>query len=153
MEASHNDSQQGRILVVDDDPALGEYLVRVLRAGGYDVTHEMSSEDALSRVQAEQWDLLITDIELPGMDGLELLERARAIVPGLPVALLTGYPSVDYAVTALRGSAAEFMMKPVSRHDLLAKAAELIAAGRAARVANRETVLAIGAHPDDVEAT
>ena len=151
MEASHNDSQQGRILVVDDDPALGEYLVRVLRSGGYDVTHEMSSEDALSRVQADQWDLLITDIELPGMNGLELLERTHAIVPGLPVALLTGYPSVDYAVTALRGSAAEFMMKPVSRHDLLAKAAELIAAGRAAREANRETVLAIGAHPDDVE--
>ena len=87
MEASHNDSQQGRILVVDDDPALGEYMVRVLRSGGYDVTHEMSSEDALSRVQAEQWDLLITDIELPGMNGLELLERAHAIEPGLPVVL------------------------------------------------------------------
>jgi two-component system, NtrC family, response regulator HydG len=151
MEASHNDSQQARILVVDDDPALGEYLVRVLRSGGYDVTHELSSEDALCRVQAEQWDLLITDIELPGMNGLELLERTHDVVSDLPVALLTGYPSVDYAVTALRGSAAEFLMKPVSRPDLLAKAAELIEAGRAARAAHRETVLAIGAHPDDVE--
>jgi two-component system response regulator HydG len=65
--------------------------------------------------------------------------------------VLTGHPTVDYAVTALRGAAAEFMLKPVSREDLLAKAAELIEAGRAARSEHRETVLAIGAHPDDVE--
>jgi LmbE family N-acetylglucosaminyl deacetylase len=58
---------------------------------------------------------------------------------------------VDYAVSALRGEAAEFLQKPLNRHDLLAKAASLIEAGRAARTEHRETVLAIGAHPDDVE--
>jgi two-component system, NtrC family, response regulator HydG len=151
MEASGNDGGPGRILVVDDEPALGGYLARVLRSGGHDVVHELSSEDALGRIHAEQWDLLITDIELPGMSGLELLERTREITPGLPVALLTGRPSVDYAVTALRGAAAEFLLKPVSRDDLLAKAAGLIAAGRSARAEHRETVLAVGAHPDDVE--
>jgi two-component system response regulator HydG len=151
MQTSDTNGRQGRILLVDDDLALGGYLSRVLRTGGFDVAHELDAQTALSRVKEEQWDLLMTDIELPGMNGLELLERVREMVPGLPVAVLTGHPTVDYAVTALRGAAAEFMSKPVSGADLLAKATELIQAGRAARDSHREKVLAIGAHPDDVE--
>ena len=114
METSDTSAQQGRILLVDDDAALGGFLSRVLRTGGFDVAHELDAHAALSRVKEEQWDLLITDIELPGMNGLELLERVREMVPDLPVAVLTGHPSVDYAVSALRGSAAEFLSKPVS---------------------------------------
>ena len=141
----------GRILLIDDDPALGGYLTRVLARGGFEVTHELDSVAALHRIETESWDLLITDIELPGMTGLELLERVRPLVPGLPVAVLTGHPTVDYAVSALRGSAAEFLQKPIAPGDLIAKATELVQAGRAARAAGRQTVLAIGAHPDDVE--
>jgi two-component system, NtrC family, response regulator HydG len=152
MEVSGTgDGQRGRILLVDDDPALGGYLRRVLSSGGFEVTHELDADGALRQVHTRQWDLLITDIELPGMNGLDLLERVRELVPGLPVAVLTGHPTVDYAVTALRGAAAEFMMKPVGRDELLAKAAQLVEAGRAARRAHSETVLAVGAHPDDVE--
>jgi LmbE family N-acetylglucosaminyl deacetylase len=153
MEASDGGGgeQLGRILVVDDDPALGEFLRRVLGAGGYEVAHELDSEGALRQVPSGQWDLLITDIELPGMSGLELLERVRELVPGLPVAVLTGHPTVDYTAGPLRQAAAEFLQKPIRRADLLAKANELVEAGRAARTASRETVLAIGAHPDDVE--
>jgi LmbE family N-acetylglucosaminyl deacetylase/CheY-like chemotaxis protein len=152
MEASStSDEQRGRVLLVDDDPAYGEYVRRVLTSGGFEVAHEPDAEGALARVHTEQWDLLITDIRLPGMDGLELLDRVRELAPGLPVAVLTGHASVDYAVSALRGAAAEFLQKPVSKADLVAKAAALIEAGRAARAEHRETVLAIGAHPDDVE--
>lgn len=145
------DGQPGRVLLVDDDPVYGEFLRRVLSSGGFEVAHEPDAEGALARVHTEQWDLLITDIELPGVNGLELLDRARELAPGLPVAVLTGHASVDYAVSALRGAAAEFLQKPVSRALLVAKAAELIEAGRAAREEHRETVLAVGAHPDDVE--
>jgi two-component system, NtrC family, response regulator HydG len=151
MAANDASGQAGRILLVDDDPALGGYLCRVLRAGGFDVTHELDADGALGRIQAEHWDLLITDIELPGMSGLELLGRVRELVPGLPVAVLTGRPSLGYAVTALRGAAAEFLMKPVSGSSLVAKAAELVGAARAAKDSRRERVLAVGAHPDDVE--
>jgi len=152
MDASERDQQPARILLIDDDPALGGYLTRVLRTrGGFDVTHELDSIGALRRIGTEQWDLLITDIEMPGMTGLELLERVRQLEPDLPVAVLTGNPTVDYAVSALRSSAAEFLQKPIGAPELVAKANELIAAGRAARAAGRETVLAIGAHPDDVE--
>jgi DNA-binding NtrC family response regulator len=131
MEASDTSGQQGRILLVDDDSALGGYLSRVLRTGGFDVAHELDAYTALLRVRTEQWDLLMTDIELPGMSGLELLDRVHETVPGLPVVVLTGNPSVDYAASALHGSAAEFLSKPVSPGDLLAKATELIEAGRA----------------------
>ena len=133
MKASDTSGRQGHILLVDDDSALGGYLSRVLRSGGFDVAYELDASSALYRVKAEQWDLLMTDIELPGMSGLELLDRVREIAPDLPVAVLTGHPSVDYAISALRGAAAEFLSKPISADDLLAKAAELIAAGREAR--------------------
>ena len=93
----------------------------MLSSGGFDVTYQPDAEGALARVRTEQWDLLITDIELPGMNGLELLERVRELAPGLPVAVLTGHASVDYAVSALRGAAAEFLQKPVSRADLIAQ--------------------------------
>ena len=130
---------------------MGEYLRRVLSAGGFHAEHQPDAESALARVHTGQWDLLITDIELPGMSGLELLERVRELAPGLPVAVLTGHASVDYAVSALRGAAAEFLEKPIDRAALVAKATALIASGRAARDEQRDRVLAVGAHPDDVE--
>jgi len=116
MDAS--EPRGGRVLLIDDDAALGGFMTRVLREDGFDVTHELHPADALRRVQTEQWDLLITDIELPDMNGLELLERARELVPDLPVAVITGNPTVDYAVSALRGAAAEFLSKPISAADL-----------------------------------
>jgi two-component system, NtrC family, response regulator HydG len=144
-------SAPGRILVIDDDRALGGYLTQILTRGGFVVTHEQDAMAALHRIETEEWDLLITDIELPGITGLQLLERVRQRVPDLPVAVLTGHATVDYAISALRSAAAEFLQKPISAEDLIAKAGQLLEAGRAARAARRETVLAIGAHPDDVE--
>ena len=134
MKASGADGGRGgRVLLVDDDPAYGEYVRRVLTSGGFEVTHQPDAEGALARVHAERWDLLITDIQLPGMNGLELLDRVRELAPGLPVAVLTGHAPVDYAVSALPAAAAEFLQKPVSRPDLIARATALIEAGRAAR--------------------
>src|ERR1700722_603175 len=134
-----NDAAPARILLVDDDEALGRYLARVLTRGGFDVTHELDSGDALHRTENESWDLLITDIELPGMTGLELLDRVRQRLPAPRAAVLTGNPTVDYAVSALRNSAAEFLQKPIIAADLVAKATELIAAARAARTAGPAT--------------
>src|ERR1700753_3734147 len=152
MGASQPDCPRGRILLIDDDPDLGVFLTRVLRSrGGYEVTHELDPAAALRRIGEQDWDLLITDIEMPGMTGLELLERVRQRRPHLPVAVLTGHATVDYAVSALRSAAAEVLEEPITAADLVAKADELITAARAARAASTESVLAIGAHPDDVE--
>ncbi len=141
----------GRILVVEDDPDAARFVVEVLtKRGGYDVTHLADPVAALSRAR-EPWDLVLTDVEMPGMTGLELLEALRREVPHLPVAVVTAHVTVDNAVTALRNRADEFLDKPVPPDRLLATAEALVAKGRAARLASRQVVLAIGAHPDDVE--
>ncbi len=140
VAGSADNERRGRVLLVDDDPAYSEYLRRVLSSGGFSVASEPDAECALARVHAEQWDLLITDLQLPGMNGLELLEQVHELVPGLPAAVLTGHASADCTVSALGAAAAEFLQKPVSRSDLVAKAAELIAA--------RSTGPAIPRRPD-----
>lgn len=143
---------RGRILVVEDDPVSAAYVLHVLRnRGGFTVTHAADPQDALRQATAARWDLVLTDVEMPGMTGIELLGQLRDRAPQLPVAVLTAHPSVDYAVQALRNSADEFLEKPIQPDRLVAVVAGLVAKGRAAREASRQSVLAIGAHPDDVE--
>jgi two-component system response regulator HydG len=143
---------RGRILVVEDDPVSAAYILHALRnRGGFTVTHAADPQDALDQATAAAWDLVLTDVEMPGMTGIELLGQLRDRAPQLPVAVLTAHASVDYAVQALRNSADEFLEKPIQPDRLVAVVAGLVAKGRAAREASRQSVLAIGAHPDDVE--
>ena len=152
MTNSNHDEQPGRILVVEDDLVVGRFLTELLGArGGFDVTHTPDPVVALQRVSTQTWDLVLTDVEMPGMTGLELLQALRKVAPDLPVAVLTGHASLDNAVSALRDRADEFLQKSVPPEQLLATVRSLVAKGRAARLAVRQAVLAIGAHPDDVE--
>ena len=152
MSSVSQPESPGRILVVEDDPEAAAYVLHVLRnRGGFEVTHCADPAAALDRARAERWDLVLTDVEMPGMTGIELLEAVREITPLLPVAVYTAHPSVDYAVRALRNKADEFLEKPVRPDKLIETVTALVAEGRAAREAARQSVLAIGAHPDDVE--
>ena len=142
----------GRVLVVEDDLVTARFLTHVLGVrGGFDVTHTADPAIALKRASSETWDLVLTDVEMPGMTGLQLLEALRRLAPDLPVAVMTANASLDYAVGALRSRADEFLQKPVKPEQLLVTVAALVDKGRVARLANRQSVLAIGAHPDDVE--
>jgi LmbE family N-acetylglucosaminyl deacetylase/CheY-like chemotaxis protein len=146
------DEPAPRILVVEDDPEAAEYVLHVLRnRGGFEVSHATGPAEALRQAGAQRWDLVLTDVEMPGMTGLELLDQLREVDPQLPVVVVTAHASLDYAVQALRSRADEFLEKPVRPDRLVATAATLAAKGRAARAAARQSVLAIGAHPDDVE--
>ena len=152
MSSVSQPESPGRILVVEDDPEAAAYVLHVLRnRGGFEVTHIADPAAALDRARAERWDLVLTDVEMPGMTGIELLEAVREITPQLPVAVYTAHASVDYAVRALRNKADEFLEKPVRPDKLVETVTALVAKGRAAREAARQSVLAIGAHPDDVE--
>jgi two-component system, NtrC family, response regulator HydG len=152
MEADEPTAGRGRILVIDDDPVFGLWARQVLQGrGGFEMRHVLDPAAGLRYIETEPWDLVITDIEMPGMTGLELLERIHLVEPALPVVVVTAHATVDRAVTALRQSAAEFLHKPVAADAFISKIAMLVAKGRAARPAVRESVLAIGAHPDDVE--
>ena len=152
MTSSEQARPPGRILVVEDDLVTGRVLTRLLgERGGFDVTHTTDPHVGLKRASSESWDLVLTDVEMPGMTGLELLQALRQVSPDLPVAVLTAHASVDIAVRALRDHADEFLQKTLPPEEILASVTALVVKGRAARLAARQAVLAIGAHPDDVE--
>ena len=145
---------QIKVLVVEDDVDTAQYVRTVLeRRGGMDVTVVHEPMSALAEVARQQFDVVVTDIQMPGMSGLELLGELRSRAAGTPVAVMTAFASVDYAVEALRRDADEFLVKPVAAALLLERVTALAAEGRAKRLsaASHEVVLAVGAHPDDVE--
>ncbi len=152
MTSNEHADAPGRILVVEDDLVTGRVLTQLLGdRGGFDVTHTTDPHNGLKRASSESWDLVLTDVEMPGMTGLELLQALRQVAPDLPVVVLTAHASVDFAVRALRDRADEFLQKTLPPEEILATVTALVAKGRAARLASRQAVLAIGAHPDDVE--
>jgi len=143
-----------RVLVVDDDPDVALLVKTVLeRRAGCEV---VLAEDGLAATRTLSEftpDVVVTDIEMPGLSGLELLAELRRSDPLVPVIVMTAHVSVDYAVSALRAQADEFLTKPLDNAGLVEAVTRLAAEGRARREANRpkEVVLAVGAHPDDVE--
>jgi LmbE family N-acetylglucosaminyl deacetylase len=151
MTSSEQDGPAGRILVVEDDLVTARFVTQILRGHGFDVTQAADPVVALKLAATQPWDLVLTDVEMPGMTGLELLGALRRVAPDLAVIVMTAHASLDYAMGALRNSADEFLQKPVKPDHLLATVSVLVAKGRAARLASRQSVLAIGAHPDDVE--
>ncbi|MCY1061122.1 sigma-54 dependent transcriptional regulator [Nannocystis sp. SCPEA4] len=101
-----------QIAVVDDEPRMAEILAMLLRRDGHKVD-VFPGADAFLRALAEQsYDLLLTDLMMPGVDGLELLRRARAVSPDMPVVLVTAHASVPTAVAAIRDGAFDFVEKP-----------------------------------------
>ena len=142
-----------RVLVVDDDPDVALFVTTVLRKrGGLEVLYvpdPLSVEETVGRFSP---DVVVADIEMPGMSGLELASRLKHAHPELPVVIMTAHVSVDYAVAALRRQADEFLTKPIASAELVAVVTRLAMAHRERVAASKAScVLAIGAHPDDVE--
>src|SRR5688500_4246870 len=110
-----------RVLIVDDDPALlqAHPATLRLRMGGVVVETANSAPAALDRIMAEDYDAIVTDIKMPGMDGLELLAEIRTRRPGTPTLMITGHGENDLVVRALRGGAADFIQKPIDRDYLV----------------------------------
>jgi LmbE family N-acetylglucosaminyl deacetylase/CheY-like chemotaxis protein len=142
-----------RVVVVEDDPDVAFFMKTVLEKRADAVAIAVTDPSlALSTVAEFEPDLVITDIEMPGISGLDLLKELRSQYPGMPVVVMTAHVSVDYAVSALRAQADEFLTKPVGSAELVAIVNRLAAEGRVKRASQRpQVVLAIGAHPDDVE--
>ena len=151
MGESRPVTPRGRVLLIDDDRVFGLWATKVLQARGFEVRHVLDPMAGLRQIEAEPWDVVITDVEMPRMSGLEFLERARRLVAGLPVVVVTAHPTVDRAVTALRQPGTDFIHKPITAEDFAAKITSLAAQQRAAPAASPECVLAVGAHPGDVE--
>lgn len=101
-----------RVLVVDDDPVIGLSIERVLWAKGYDVQTVTNGKDALKKLGSDKVDLLISDIRLPDIYGVNLLAEARKIQPAADVVMITGYPTLEDAKESIRLGAFEFVEKP-----------------------------------------
>lgn len=132
MNIADPGQSQGRILVVEDDAEAAFYAVYVLtRMGHFEVAHTPDPAVALWRACSEPWDLVLTDVDMPGMTGLELLGALRQAVPALPVAVITAHVTMGGTLGELRKNADAFLEKPVPPARLVAVAAALIT--RAAR--------------------
>ncbi|MGH2932722.1 MAG: ATP-binding protein [Gaiellaceae bacterium] len=111
-----------RILIVDDDTALLEALpdAIALRMDGITIDTCETAPGALDKIRQTDYDVIVTDIKLPGMDGLELLDEIKLLRPGTPTVLITGHGERDLAVRALRGGAYDFVQKPIDRDYFVA---------------------------------
>jgi two-component system, NtrC family, response regulator HydG len=134
MPAAGPGASQGRILLIDDDRVFAIWMAQVIhKRGGYELKHVLDPFAGLRCVENEPWDLVITDVEMPGMSGLELIERVQLVDPRQPVAVMTAHAFVEGAAAAERSGTVEFLTKPVPAADLLGKIAVLVAKGRAIR--------------------
>jgi CheY-like chemotaxis protein len=103
-----------KVLVVDDDPVIGRSFDRVLSENGYEVSTARDGPQALASMSREDYDVVFTDIKMPGMDGLELAERIRKTRPWVPVVIITGYGTPENVARAEAAGVAGFLDKPLS---------------------------------------
>ena len=108
-----------KVLLVEDDRALREALADTLLLAGHDFRAVSCAEEALEAVAAEPFSLVISDVNMPGMDGHQLLALLRTRQPQLPVLLMTAHGAVERAVDAMRQGAADYLVKPFEPKALL----------------------------------
>ena len=107
-----------RILAVDDEPGILELCREVLNGAGYQVETASSADAALDRLQASSYDLMLTDLRMPGKDGIALIEATQSLTPDLPVVVITGYPGMEGSVESVRHGAVDLITKPFDTVEL-----------------------------------
>jgi two-component system response regulator FixJ len=108
-----------RIFFVDDEPEVLKMVGRTLEQAGYNVSCFSRAADCIKRLRLQTCDLLITDVKMPEIDGIELLTEAKRIIPLLPVLVITGYGDIPMAVRAMKLGASDFIEKPLDREGFL----------------------------------
>lgn len=118
------------ILIVDDEEIIRESLSFILKKDGYRVQEAANGRAALELLKKDSFDLVITDLEMPEMKGVELLEQLSHMSPETLVVIITAYGSIDTAIAALRMGAIDYILKPVEFDELLVKVRRLLASRR-----------------------
>ncbi|HVM96892.1 MAG TPA: response regulator, partial [Candidatus Acidoferrales bacterium] len=117
---------KGSILVAEDEAGVRDSLTEVLRDEGYQVQAFGDGSAAITALESQEFDLVISDIRMPGADGLAVLRRAREIAPQTLVLLMTAHATVETAVEAIRRGAQDYLLKPIIFDDLLHKIDHLL---------------------------
>src|ERR1041385_6050322 len=115
-----------RILVVDDEQIIRESISFVLRKEGYSVGEASNGKLAYDKLVAEPYDLILSDLEMPEVKGIELLDKAILLNPHTLVVIITAYGSLDTAIAALRKGASDYILKPLEFDELLVKIRRLL---------------------------
>ena len=113
----------GRVLVVDDEPSIRKLVNLTLTKAGYEVVEAQDGEQAIKVLNSEDnplmVDTILCDIRMPKVNGIEAIAYFRAQYPTVPIVVMTGYPDVDLAVSLMRQGVLDYLVKPVSKDELL----------------------------------
>lgn len=115
-----------RLLLVDDEPLLRLSIGDTLSAEGHEVMLAANGEDAVSSLQGDRFDLVICDVHLPKVSGLDVLRQCRELQPGVPVIIMTAYGLTAEAEEAVQNGAAAYLMKPFQFEELLREIARIL---------------------------
>ena len=110
-----------RILIAEDEDITRKHLIHALKKEGYEVVGTSNGREALEQLEKEYFDILITDVKMPEMSGLELLEKTRERYQNIEVLIITGFGSIDAAVEAMKKGAYEYITKPFNLDELILK--------------------------------
>ena len=132
-----------RVLVVDDEPKLGRYVAQMLDLDGHQVVRAAGGQEALACLAEEAFDVVVTDLRMPEVDGIAVLRAARSLAGPPEVILMTAHATAESAVEAMKSGAADYVTKPFSMDELRLRvqrlAAQRAAASRSAQLVARLT--------------
>jgi DNA-binding NtrC family response regulator len=112
---------KARLLIVDDEEQFVEALSERLSMRDYDVTSSLTGEDAIEKIKNYNFDVVILDVRLPGIDGTDVLREIKSLKPLTEVIMLTGHGTVEMAIEGMKLGAFDFLIKPCETEDLTAK--------------------------------
>src|SRR5262245_8324628 len=121
-----------RILLIEDDPGITLTLQRLLTGEGHDVVVEKRGDSGLARAGAENFDIVLSDVKLPGLDGLDLVRELHATKPRLPIILMTAHGTTETAIEATKRGAFEYLLKPFEMPDMLEAVSKALTTSRLA---------------------
>ena len=130
MGVGQEESCPARILVVDDEESIRDLLRLVLTGEGYSVVTANDGEEAIEHLEAQRFDLVITDLVMPTVNGVEVLRAAKRIDLNFPVIVITGYPSVETVTELVRLGAGDYLTKPFNVDVVIVTVAKLLEMGR-----------------------
>ena len=120
------DIAEQHIFLLDDEPEVCQAVSETLEERGLAVSHFTRAADCLEELHSQRCDLLITDMKMPEMDGIELLAEVKRLAPWIPVLVITGYGDIPTAVTAMKAGAVDFIEKPLDRESFLHKITSIL---------------------------
>ncbi len=127
-----------RILVVDDELLIRDLLYDFFITQDWDITVAESGQRAIDYLKNQEFDIVLTDLKMPGIDGMDLTGRIRNLYGDLPIVIMTGYPSLDSALEALRHKVDDYIIKPFNINQLFKVVEKAVESGRKKAAADTE---------------